>query len=100
MRTRSQAPPAVEEMVKSVETTQLIVQTPTTMEAVMDKMRQGATARGLRKPLWLTIAIATTNAIGTPKTVAAVARHIIATVPPSEVVEAIEFVREVGMSCR
>jgi hypothetical protein len=44
------------------------------------------------------MAIATVNAISMPKPVAAVAHHIIATVPPSEAVEAIEFVREVGMS--
>lgn len=86
-------------MVKSVGSTQLNIQKPTKIQKVMNKMRQGATAQGLRKPVWLTIAIATTNAIGTSKTVAAVAHHIIATVSPSEVVEAIEFVREVGMSC-
>lgn len=86
-------------MVKSVEPSQLNFQTPTTIQGVMDKMRQEATARGVRNPLWLTIAIVTTNAIGTLKTVAAVAHHIIATVPPSEVVEAIKFAREVGMSC-
>jgi hypothetical protein len=41
-----------EEMVKSIKPTQLNVQTPTTIQVVMDKMRQEATARGLRKPLW------------------------------------------------
>ena len=84
---------------KPVETPQLNVRPQSKIQTAMEKMRQETAARGLSKYPWLTIATAATMSIGTPKTVAAVVQHIIATVLPNEVVEAIEFMREVGMSC-
>lgn len=95
----SEASPALGEMMKPVETAQLHPRPQSKIQIAMDKMRREATARGLSNFPWLTIATAATVSIGTPKTVAAVVQHIIATVPPNEVVETIEFMREVGMSC-
>lgn len=94
----AKASPALGELISAAETPRPPVCTPTSIQNVMDKMRREAAARGLKSP-WLTIVTATTMSIGTPKTIAEVAQHMIATVPPSEVTEAIEFVREVGMSC-
>lgn len=70
---------------------------PATFEAVVAEIEKEATERGLDQKPWIAITIATVMTLGSPESVTAVAKHLVKTTPPNDVVAAVEFAREVGV---
>ena len=74
-------------------------QSPAKVKDVISRIEHDATARGLGRCSWLAIVIATTMTMDLPESIAAVAQHVVGSVPPNESIKVVEFMREVGMIC-
>lgn len=94
----SKASPALGELIEAAQPL-LSIRTPTRIQDSIDKIEREATTRGLGRAPWLTIVTATTVTRGSPESIAAVSQHVLGKVAPSDAVETMEFMREVGMNC-
>lgn len=65
-------------------------------DAIQD-IEEAASSQGLGRLPWLAIVAATTVTMGLPESVAVVTDYLVGSVQPSELPEAVEFTREVGL---
>ena len=67
-------------------------------EAVVAQIKEEAIGKGLAWKPWIVITIATAMTSGSPESVTTVARYLVKTIPPSDIMAAVEFAREVGVT--
>lgn len=66
-------------------------------EAVVAEIKEEAIQKGLDQKPWIVITIAAAMTLGSPESVTSVARYLVETVPPNDVMAAVELAREVGV---